>query len=399
VDLRSGRSISLLRLPGAYPPLERNESCEVAVLGAGVTGALVGRDLARAGFDTLVLDRREAGWGSTAASTSIFQYEIDKPLVSLARIRGEHDARRAYRLAARGVERLLSVSKELGQRLSRPRVSLYAGRTRRDETSLRGEFDARRACGLSVHFLTSGEVERRWPFRVPCAILSDLAGEGDAYGLTHALLSDGGRAGLRAYDRTGVTSWRSGRRVHTLTTDRGSRVRARWVVIAAGYEAGALLGRRLCEMRDTFAVATEPGPAWRDGAVLWQWGDPYLYARTSPDRRVMVGGADIARARPSVRDAMVWPRARLLLNRFRRVAPALATEPAFAWAGTFGQTRDGLGHCGPVPGRPRTIAALGYGGNGMVFAAVMGEIIAALLRRKAHADQDLMALGRRIARR
>ena len=44
-------------LIAAYPPLERSESCDVAVVGAGITGALVAHRLAEAGCDAVVVDR------------------------------------------------------------------------------------------------------------------------------------------------------------------------------------------------------------------------------------------------------------------------------------------------------------------------------------------------------
>ena len=43
MDLRSGHPYWLLKngLLASYPPLRRPETCDVAVLGGGVTGALV----------------------------------------------------------------------------------------------------------------------------------------------------------------------------------------------------------------------------------------------------------------------------------------------------------------------------------------------------------------------
>ena len=52
-----------------------------AVIGGGITGALIAYHLTEAGCDTVVLDRRDIGGGSTSASTSLLQYEVDTPSV------------------------------------------------------------------------------------------------------------------------------------------------------------------------------------------------------------------------------------------------------------------------------------------------------------------------------
>ena len=66
-----------------YPTLQGDAHADVAVIGGGVTGALVAHALVGAGLDTIVLDKRDAGTGSTAASTALLQYELDVPLVEL----------------------------------------------------------------------------------------------------------------------------------------------------------------------------------------------------------------------------------------------------------------------------------------------------------------------------
>ena len=69
----------------AFPRLAADQRCDVAVIGGGITGALVANELAGHGFDVVVLEQRDIGWGSTSASTALLQYEIDTHLVDLAK--------------------------------------------------------------------------------------------------------------------------------------------------------------------------------------------------------------------------------------------------------------------------------------------------------------------------
>lgn len=56
--------------------------CDVLVVGAGITGAMIADALVASGFDVLVVDKRQSGCGSTSASTALLLYELDTPLQS-----------------------------------------------------------------------------------------------------------------------------------------------------------------------------------------------------------------------------------------------------------------------------------------------------------------------------
>src|SRR5690348_5781878 len=79
-----------------YPRLTQDETCDVAIIGAGVAGAMVAYDLAAAGLSCIVLDRRSPGQGSTAASTALLMFDLDTPLHKLEREIGSAHARRCY---------------------------------------------------------------------------------------------------------------------------------------------------------------------------------------------------------------------------------------------------------------------------------------------------------------
>src|SRR3546814_17459522 len=74
-----------------------SDVCSSDLLGGGISGALIADELAAHGHEVVVIDRRDIGWGSTAASTALLQYEIDTPMTELARRHGEADAVLAYR--------------------------------------------------------------------------------------------------------------------------------------------------------------------------------------------------------------------------------------------------------------------------------------------------------------
>ena len=62
-----------------------------------------------------------------------------------------------------------------------------------------------------------------------------------------------------------------------------------------------------------------------------------------------------------------------------------------AWAGTFGESENGLPSIGSVPGLANCYAVLGYGGNGLTFGVVAAQIIAERLSGRRDPDDGLFA--------
>ena len=304
MDLTSGAPLwpTLDGLPATYPALHQNRRCDVAVIGGGITGALVSHRFAREGISTVLLEADEIAHGSTAATTALIQYEIDTHLIDLIDRVGADHAVRSYRLcldAVRGIGDLARAGDDdCAWRSTR---SLYLASRRRDRAVLEREWLARRSAGIEVELLDERDIRDRFSFTGPAALLSPLAGELDAYRLTHKLLAEARAAGLEVYDRTRVTAYASKKDGVELRTDGGVRVRARRVVFATGYETPEFLDRKIVRLHSTFALATAPVArfdGWgEDRCLIWETARPYFYARTTGDGRVVMGGAD-GRSRP-----------------------------------------------------------------------------------------------------
>ena len=97
-------------LPYVYPSLRNNISCDVLIVGAGVTGALLAYQFSGEGYKTVVIDKRDVGTGSTCATTSMIQYEMDKLLYEIINILGRDAAMDLYRQSVSSVERLAAIA-------------------------------------------------------------------------------------------------------------------------------------------------------------------------------------------------------------------------------------------------------------------------------------------------
>lgn len=400
MDLTSGCPFWPLKngLLATYPPLEQNISSEVVIIGGGITGALLAYQLASAGIDTVVLDKREMATGSTASSTSLLQYELDIPLRQLIQRVGECQAVRSYALGREAIRKIGRLTGLLGDRCGFEKTeSLYLASTRRALPGLRRECETRLRHGFAVEWWDRRRMMEESSLPQSAAILSKDAAQIDAYRFTHFLLKTTQKMGARLYDRTRVTSRTYRPRGVDLRTDRGMRVRARTLVIATGYEAQEHLPEKVTDLSSTYAIISEPlaeFKGWPGQRLLWETARPYVYLRTTADGRAIIGGYDEPFRDPRARDRLLPAKITALVRRFHQLFPGMRLEPAYAWAGTFGETADGLPYIGGHPERPHTYFALGYGGNGITYSVIAAEIIRDLCLGKANADAKIFRFGR-----
>ncbi len=401
MNLRSGHPFWLVKngIGNSFPHLQEDLDAEVVIVGGGITGALLAYHFAKANLATVLLDKREIGWGSTAASTALLQYEIDEPLHKLRETYGKEFADRAYRSCADAIRKIETLVGELDDDCDFQRKpSLFLAQKEGDVEELRAEFNARVDAGFEVEWLDREELLSATGMDRPAAIRSRCGAQVDAYRLTRAAMRAASDCGVQVYDRTDVLDCRFSPGGAEVVTDRGYNVRCRHVVYATGYEVGKFLERDVVNLNSSFAIVTEPlegdWPAWSEDALIWEMAEPYLYIRSTSDKRLIIGGEDESFKNATARDAVLGTKSEILLKKFRKLAPHVITETAFSWAGTFGETEDGLAYIGSVPERPRSYFALGFGGNGITYSILAAEILRDALLGKVHEYADLYTFDR-----
>jgi glycine/D-amino acid oxidase-like deaminating enzyme len=399
--VRSSEAYWLLRngIGDAGAALDESIECDIAIIGAGITAALVTDALVSTGRRIVVLDSREVAHGSTAATTALLQYEIDAHLIELTRTLGADRAMRAYRACAASFELLERRFPELlpASNYER-RPSLYLAEDEKALPALRGELAARRGIGLECEWLDEDELRRRFGCVRPGAILSALGAQLDPYRFTRAVFSGCMRHGVRMFARTRVAQIEEGADALRLRTADGHVVTAAQVVVCAGYESLEFLPAGIADVNNTFALVTEPVTRREWLATLpliWESARPYLYMRATADGRLVVGGADVPFKSAAARDLLLPRQVRKLADQYEKLFGEKLPPVAYAWAGSFAETRDGLPYFGRVPGgNPRVLFALAYGGNGVNYAVQAAQMIRAGIDGQAHPLDDVFGFGR-----
>ena len=259
-DPRTGRPLWADSVGQSVPdiPLDRPAEVDVAIVGAGISGAFMAHELAK-DFSVAVVDRRGPVLGSTTASTAMLQWELDLPLIALSEKIGAADAARVYRRSHAAVADLVRIVREEKIRCGlKTKRSLYLAGDEYGSRALRHEAEARSAMGLPSTYLDPSALREQFGLVRTGAILSEGSASADPDCLAARLLRRAVARGARVFAPVEVTGVLQGDDHVGLVTDAGVELRARHVVFCCGYEFPKGVPTHGARIISTWALAGRP---------------------------------------------------------------------------------------------------------------------------------------------
>ncbi len=385
-----------------FPSLDRDQVVDVAIIGGGMTGSAVATLFANAGVRVGLVEANRIGRGSTAASTALLLQEPDQGLTDLTRRYGARAARRIWELSRLASRDFVKTLRDLRIECDLiERDTVYYTTQPATVEALRSEYQRRCVAGVAGDWLTPGALRR----------LTGITGRGgiktrnaqlDPYKACLGLLRAAARSGACVFEHSPVERIERLRDGVRLVTPRGT-LRAAQLVIATGYAAPPfepLAGR--FSMSHTYVLATnrinrrQQQELGLGDVLLWDTERPYHYARWTPDRRLLLGGADRPLvSTPRQRATAFQASTHDLREHFEALMPALADIGIdYAWEGVFATTPDGLPYIGRHRRFPHHLFALGYGGNGMTFGYLAAMLLLQQWQGVESTDHQLFSFGR-----
>lgn len=365
------------------------ETADVAVIGGGVLGLAVARELAGAGVDRVVVLEKEAavGHGSTERANGGFRAQFTTPI--------------NITFSLFSIGELEALDKQTGGTVGLHQTGyLLLTGTETGEAQLRAGYELQRSLEVPTEWLSPDEVSVRAALvrteGLRAGTFHERDGFLDPHGVVAALKEDAqGRGATIATRRAvyGIERHDDGYVLHT----EGDDLTTAWVVNAAGSYAGevaAMLGVEIpvTPVRRNLAYIPDP-----DGGEL-------IPMCVDLDTGVLVrreaaGGFVIAYSDPD--DAPGWdttldPRflgqvAERIGNRFPSLA-SIPVDPRHCWAGLYPETPDHHAIVGPTPGHGRFVQCVGFGGHGIMHAPAAGRAVMELITTGACTTFDLHPL-------
>ncbi len=344
------------------------------------------------GFTVLALDRRSPTSGSTPASTALIQSELDMPLTELQRKIGKSDAARTWLSSAQAVQSLADRISDMNITCNFvPRATLYLPGNILDVSALKLETHESVKIAFRSRFTSKDELHTLSGLSQPAAIYTQGIGELDSVkfvaGLWRSFINRGGTmvsdCEIAEIDET--RNWVK------LKTNDGRTIQCNHAVFCTGYERLTFFKPKGFKVISTWVLATKPKKKvlWPSKSLIWQASDPYLYLRTTHDGRVIVGGEDEPFSDDEKRDAMIGTKVQTIARKAKRLFPNIDFTPDFQWAGSFGESPNGLPAIGPIPGYKRSYTVMGFGGNGITFSMLAAQLVSRNIQGISDADDEL----------
>jgi sarcosine oxidase, subunit beta len=373
-----------------------SEAAEVVVVGGGVIGLSVARELRRAGTGrVVVLERAPAvGQGSSARAAG--------------GVRAQFTTRINIEFSRHSIGELERLDRDTGLPGFQQTGYLLMTGTEEGERSLAEACALQRSLGVDTRWLDRDEVLRLAPFVRPDGLRAGTfhARDGflDPHGVVSALRQDALRLGAEIV--TGVEAESIRRTGDGFEVSAAGRaLRARFVVNAGGPEAArvaALLDvelpvapvrRNLAYVRDQAGPGMAPGiPAELipmtvdlDTGVLVrrEVGGGFLVAWSDPD--------DPPSWETSLDPRFLEALGERVGHRFPFLEQ-LPLDPRQCWAGLYPETPDHHAIIGEPPEAPGFVQCAGFGGHGVMHSPAAGRAVAELVTLGRCTSFDLRPL-------
>lgn len=364
-----------------FPPLAHDATCDVLVIGAGITGLTAALELVEAGKKVIVVEASKIGTGVTGYTTAHVTSIIDTRFKDLTKKLGHN---KAALLAESGKASIAKIAANVARYHIDCDWHYVPGYLYSEEASeveaLQAEAQAATALGVPATFTA----EVPLPFATAGAAAFTEQAEFHPLKYLQGLVAAITDAGGIIHEATRVTDVANGTPC-VITTNHGT-IRANDVIMATHTPiTKMLLVQSKVEAYRSYVLGVKIKDALAEG-IYWDTAEPYHYLRsynTPEGPLLIVGGEDHKTGITTDAEKRYAALACYVKERFPE------SEIVYRWSAQVFESIDLLPYIGRAPSAKHVYVATGYAGNGMTFGTVAGMMLPQLILTGAHAWEKL----------
>ncbi len=367
---------------------------KVLIVGGGFSGNLCANVLSKSGMDVTVVDKNKVGRGSSIASTGLIQYRSDKMLSEFIDEIGEEKGQLFYQMCLDAVDQLTVINKNLNEDTEyRLKDSIYYASSKKDEKRLKVEFEYLQKYDFPVEYLDKNQLYDKYGIKKTAALRTWHDADVNPYKFIQALLKRNLEQGVKYYENTNIDL--DSIKENSVKTKDGNYVKFDKIILATGYSKIYPAMKKKTVFNRTYVMCTKPlENLWTDEAMIWETVEPYLYLRTTKDKRIMAGGLDEERNILEKNQLRILAKATAIADKIKKIFPDLDIKIDYYWNALFYGTKDGLPFIGKDPERSNVFYLLGYEGNGMCYSMAGSLIIKDLISGVSNKYENIVKLDR-----
>ena len=385
-----------------WPTLHESLRTKVLIIGGGMSGLLTAFKLHEQNIECVLVEGKEISEGSSLASTGLLQYCSDLMLHELRKMIGRQKADLFYRSCFRAIDEVRRIAsllqQEVGDCQLQSRSSMQYCSDLKDIDKLQKEYEALSSLDLPCELWDQHIIVQHFPFSKRLALVTHQDAEINQHLFVIRLAQYLSQRGIKLFEHSKASSIRQHNNgaFSVLINDQYT-IEAEYIIHAVGYHSEQLQLTELnVKSNRSYVVVTEPIAdlnSWYNGMLLWETARPYLYARTTPDSRVIIGGLDetsskLDRDKPSINRHIDK-----LLAKLNELFPSFHAAAYQSWNAYFYEPQDGLPYIGLDPSNSKHVYILGYGGNGTIYS-MLGAMLAVpiVLGNANTAEHELLSM-------
>lgn len=375
-----------------YNYLSQDIETDVLIIGGGATGSICGYYFSKENIPTVIIEKNRTGHCSTSATTALLQYELDSSFAQLIPILGKENIAKAYKLDTFALKEINKIISEYGNDCEYyERDTLFYSNDKLDKKIIEEEFNLRKEYDFDVELITSESSPYTFPLKY--GVLAKNGGaEIDPYKFTRQLLNISSNKEVKIYENTEARKINYFDDYIEVETSFGYKIKCKKLIAATGYNTDLFTSKNFATKYTTFNIVTNPldEEPWNNKVLIRNTSDPYNYLRSTPDNRIIIGGADINFSDIN-NEQLCKKQYSLLEDKLRSMFPSKKNiEIEYKYCGCFASTQDNLGFIGPSKKTNKNLwYCLGYGANGILFAMLGAFMLSKLYKNDYDPDMEL----------
>jgi glycine/D-amino acid oxidase-like deaminating enzyme/nitrite reductase/ring-hydroxylating ferredoxin subunit len=378
-------------------------TCDVCVVGAGISGITTAYLLAKEGKSVVVIDSKTIGGGETGRTTAHLSNAFDDRYYMINKIHGEKKARLVAESHTYAIRKIEEIVKDENIDCDFERLNGYLFVQPSDsEDYLDQELEAARQLGF--HDLTKLQ-------KCPVPTLSEgacLCFPNQAIfhplrylaGLSRAILDN---ENCFIYTSTHAQEFSYENALHYVKVTGGFTITANHLVVATNTPVNdrVTIHTKQAPYR-TYVIGVKILNDAVPNALYWDNSDPYHYIRLVKDRHpdslnageegynvMIIGGED----HKTGQEQSEQERLNCLEEWVREKLP-MAGDVVYRWSGQVMEPTDYLAYIGRNPGDETVYIATGDSGQGMTHGTIAGVLITDLIMDRPNAWEEVYDPGR-----
>lgn len=368
-----------------YPYLTKDTSCDVIVIGGGISGALTTYFLAKAGVNVVVLEKNIIGYGATISAPATLEYQSDIDMHKLEKLKDKKQAERIYRLSLEAIDIIEKIDNEFDKATGFKRQdAIYFTNKFMQKSNMAKEFKSRKEAGFDAALLDSHTV-----LNISSGILTkNASGVINPYMFTQSLFEYLSTfKNVRIYENTSVISVIPKYSSVECKTNNDFKIIANSAIFTSGIDTLKYLNNiSNVELYKTFSIVTKPiidKEYLKDRNINFTARDsvePYHYIRFDNNGRIIFSGENTKMTEKFMDGRFLnnvsndkYKRLYASMNKIFSNIDNMPVE--YTYNSTFVNTKDNLPIIDEIPNMPNCFCNLGFGTNGIIYSAIGANML------------------------